>query len=576
MKLDDIGRRHGSDKSSLVHNFLDHYEGVLQEFADRPITLLEFGSGDHAAIATWLEFFPRAAIVGVFPDQDARAFARERVTIEIGNQGDASFLRHLIGTYAPDVVIDDGWHLWDMQILALRHLFPALRPGGVYIVQALQTSFGAEHEKLYRGGAEVSAFAYIQSLLPGVTGGAEFASPGDTFARHFAAETASVTLSAKNCIIRKKLHAERGLLQVIPLERSGAEVATVEETQSYRRSEPVIVDAPAWHVSNVAEQLALEPVHTIPGQVARFMTATVFWPGMIRTSSGQVIEETTEKLLPFLDRFGFHRIGETDLMTPERDTEPTRFAFTDAHVLLMRLWDGNYGHWLVECLPLIERVAAVQNLAVCKFVVPAWPHMQQVYRDSLALFDIPPERIVVAGYDAWFFEELIYPLPITRTPWLIGPAAVRTLEQLGARALARSNLPVGPEKIYVSRNRTPQRRLRNEDEIAGVLTRLGYEIVYPEELSFDEQIARFSGARYVVGNLGAALTNLVFAPRSVRLLALTTELMPDDFYWDLMAQKSGTYLSLHGRATDPDLGMQSDFEIGLDRFTELLLQLESD
>ena len=363
---------------------------------------------------------------------------------------------------------------------------------------------------------------------------------------------------------------------MIPLERSGAEVATVEETQSYRRSEPVIVDAPAWHVSNVAEQLALEPVHTIPGQVARFMNATVFWPGMIRTSSGQVIEETTEKLLPFLDRFGFHRIGETDLMTPERDTEPTRFAFTDPHVLLMRLWDGNYGHWLVECLPLIERVAAVQNLAVCKFVVPAWPHMQQVYRDSLALFDIPPERIVVAGYDAWFFEELIYPLPITRTPWLIGPAAVRTLEQLGARALARSNLPVGPEKIYVSRNRTPQRRLRNEDEIAGVLTRLGYEIVYPEELSFDEQIARFSGARYVVGNLGAALTNLVFAPRSVRLLALTTELMPDDFYWDLMAQKSGTYLSLHGRATDPDLGMQSDFEIGLDRFTELLLQLESD
>ena len=94
-------------------------------------------------------------------------------------------------------MIDDGPHLWDMQILTLQHLFPVLRPGGVYIIEDLHTSFGPEEAKLHRGTSEVSTFAYIQSLLPGLTGGQGFAANAkDDFATHFATQAASVTLAA--------------------------------------------------------------------------------------------------------------------------------------------------------------------------------------------------------------------------------------------------------------------------------------------------------------------------------------------------------------------------------------------
>jgi capsular polysaccharide biosynthesis protein len=84
----------------------------------------------------------------------------------------------------------------------------------------------------------------------------------------------------------------------------------------------------------------------------------------------------------------------------------------------------------------------------------------------------------------------------------------------------------------------------------------------------------FSDATCVVGNLGAGLTNIAFAPQGVKLLALATEFMHDDFYWDLMAHKQGPYFCLHGKATKPEMGMYSDFEIDIAKFVGLLDETE--
>ena len=71
------------------------------------------------------------------------------------------------------------------------------------------------------------------------------------------------------------------------------------------------------------------------------------------------------------------------------------------------------------------------------------------------------------------------------------------------------------EKIFVSRlgmsRRNPNYRvLQNEPELATALNELGYEIVEPEQLSFDEQVAAFGNARSIVCLGGAAIYNAVF------------------------------------------------------------------
>ncbi|MBL7309171.1 glycosyltransferase family 61 protein, partial [Escherichia coli] len=88
--------------------------------------------------------------------------------------------------------------------------------------------------------------------------------------------------------------------------------------------------------------------------------------------------------------------------------------------------------------------------------------------------------------------------------------------------------------------------------------------IIPEEMTLYQQIAAFANAKVVVGNLGGSFSNIVFSPNKLSVVALTTEFMHDDFFFDITSNKKGYYTSIHGKATDPTAGMQSDFTIDAD------------
>lgn len=63
--LDAIGILEGTDKSSLGHDYLRHYERIFAGLRNDPIQLLEFGIAGGASLGTWSRFFAQATIVGV-------------------------------------------------------------------------------------------------------------------------------------------------------------------------------------------------------------------------------------------------------------------------------------------------------------------------------------------------------------------------------------------------------------------------------------------------------------------------------------------------------------------------------
>lgn len=64
--------------------------------------------------------------------------------------------------------------------------------------------------------------------------------------------------------------------------------------------------------------------------------------------------------------------------------------------------------------------------------------------------------------------------------------------------------------LYISRINSNKRQLLNELELISAASALGYEIVDPGKLSFDEQVKLFSSARAVVGPHGSGLANAAF------------------------------------------------------------------
>lgn len=110
----------------------------------------------------WRDYFSKARVVGLDIKPAARSHAGERVMIEIGDASDPAVLANIASQYGPfDLVIDDGSHRWQHQILAFECLFASLRPRGVFIIEDLHTSY---FSKYGTPGAE-PATAWLQRHL---------------------------------------------------------------------------------------------------------------------------------------------------------------------------------------------------------------------------------------------------------------------------------------------------------------------------------------------------------------------------------------------------------------------------
>lgn len=175
--LDAYGILNGTDKSSLNHDYLRHYERILGHFRYEPITLLEIGIFRGASLRMWSDYLEKALVVGVDIQPECAQYAGDRREVEIGSQADEDFLNDLGRRRQPDVIIDDGSHQADHVILTFRKLFPYLRAGGIYIVEDMHfhASPGAAH---WRGSSETvpqDIFLRLARLVscPGTEGDAE-------------------------------------------------------------------------------------------------------------------------------------------------------------------------------------------------------------------------------------------------------------------------------------------------------------------------------------------------------------------------------------------------------------------
>lgn len=160
---------------SVGHDYLRKYEFFLEKYAAKPdYRMMELGAGPEwnigASVRLWEEYFWRddfrLHVVDLKPTADS--LANERVTVTVGDLGDTELLRQLAAS-AYDVILDDASHLWGHQLLAFEILFPAVREGGLYIIEDIETSFGLNREP-WSQGLEADTYTILSHLAALVAG----------------------------------------------------------------------------------------------------------------------------------------------------------------------------------------------------------------------------------------------------------------------------------------------------------------------------------------------------------------------------------------------------------------------
>lgn len=178
--LDEIGRKHGTDKSSLVHDYLRKYEKYFFLNRNDKIKILEIGVQDGASLRTWKEYFFNAQIFGLDINPECKKYEEERITIEIGSQTDENFLKEVCNQYGPfDVIIDDGSHINSHVIFSFKVLFNYLKPQGLYLVEDTTTSYWESYGGSPKGPDTM--ISYFKEIIDEVNFGGEMLESGPKF-----------------------------------------------------------------------------------------------------------------------------------------------------------------------------------------------------------------------------------------------------------------------------------------------------------------------------------------------------------------------------------------------------------
>lgn len=151
-----LADRFGSDKGSGKHRYTELYHMLFHPLREREVVLMELGlmiggpghgiDANRAvsappSVAMWLEYFPRGEVIGL-DASDFSAHQSERFRFIRCDMDDRSAIdraaAELAGDGAPDIIIDDASHASRHQQDGFLALFPALKSGGLYIIEDLR------------------------------------------------------------------------------------------------------------------------------------------------------------------------------------------------------------------------------------------------------------------------------------------------------------------------------------------------------------------------------------------------------------------------------------------------------
>jgi len=278
------------------------------------------------------------------------------------------------------------------------------------------------------------------------------------------------------------------------------------------------------------------PKTSLPGYVPYACTlpgATIFAKSsLVLMPDGSALNDTITD-----ERFGRFIDIPYDTAVLRRDDERVlldvgkyRIEEIEAGVMLSGWASEHFGHWVPEYLARLSYLERHPRFAELPIIVDS--DMPDQHLEYLSL--LVPNRIVRIPPDgALRCGELVVGSPSTFFPVLLtadhqvpeenqGGVPTHSLRFIQERIERRLPPPaVQDRKLYLSRRSRAWRLLLNEDEISAALAARGFEVLLPEEMTFEEQVRMFQSAKVVVAPSGSSVLNAMFAAKDAKLIVLS-------------------------------------------------------
>lgn len=252
---------------------------------------------------------------------------------------------------------------------------------------------------------------------------------------------------------------------------------------------------------------------------------------------------------------------------PQVDERPNEQGI---YLHLASVGSHNYGHWLTDDLPRLRAFYVLRHIYPNRTITIVTPSynvtIDEVRLRTIRLFlgwDTDWHVLFLNRQKVYEFGLLYHATPCSYQPVAKSPAGIGSVRHLLRRntrvarrralmermkAAPLDTLKGAGRRIFIDRQQFRGRAIVNRAEIMPILEKRGFEIVDPETMSPTEQVVRFAYANFVVGIMGAAMTNTVFCLPGTRVVHLSPDAgWADPFFWDLASVCDHRYAAIYGQ-----------------------------
>lgn len=151
--MNDLQKYFVNNQRGLIFkwkHYFEIYERHFSRFRNTEVHIVEIGVLGGGSLQMWKEYFgPKAKVYGVDINPKCSRYKEDQIDIFIGNAEDKGFLKMLTEKIPIDILIDDGAHTMEQQIIIFEGLFNHISPHGVYLCE---DTFSSYQPRAYGGG----------------------------------------------------------------------------------------------------------------------------------------------------------------------------------------------------------------------------------------------------------------------------------------------------------------------------------------------------------------------------------------------------------------------------------------
>jgi hypothetical protein len=225
------------------------------------------------------------------------------------------------------------------------------------------------------------------------------------------------------------------------------------------------------------------------------------------------------------ERFGGFMGDYVESDNPERLTaRPQGGKLNGRGLYLGHYMGGHYGHFVTETLSTFWALEDHPAEDFDYFLFHPFVFGIDIsgYAEfCLQRFGIDPGKVVFVGDKPLAFDEMVVPERLFRLNHSADPR-VRWVYRHIAEGCRPPPTPAA--RLYLSRRRFSrgnfERVIANEVDLEAEFRRRGFQVLYPETMSFEDQVGHYARADWVAGISGSGLHNSLFMRSDAALIEL--------------------------------------------------------